>query len=65
MKPNWVLSDEQCSIRFRKVRKDKSVNKKASEMQREGTNSVEKETVVKEEQTSVDHGRLATNDYYV
>ena len=47
------------------MRKDKSVNKKASEMQREGTNSVEKETVVKEEQTSVDHGRLATNDYYV
>lgn len=56
MKPNWVLSDEQCSIRFRKVRKDKSVNKKASEMQREGTNSVEKETVVKEEHPTIDHG---------
>ena len=49
MKPNWVLSDEQCNIRFRKVRKDKSVNK-ANEMQREGTNSIEIENVVKEDQ---------------
>ena len=23
MKPNWVLSDEQCTIRFRKVRQEK------------------------------------------
>ena len=55
MKPNWVLSDEQCNIRFRKVRKDKSVNK-ANEMQREGTNSNEIEHVVKEEHPSVDQG---------
>lgn len=57
MKPNWVLSDEQCNIRFRKVRKDKSVNK-ANEMQREGTNSIEIEHVVKEEHPSVDQGLL-------
>ena len=57
MKPNWVLSDEQCNIRFRKVRKDKSVNK-ANEMQREGTNCVEKETVVKEEHPAIDQGNL-------
>ena len=25
MKPNWVLSDEQCSIRFRKVRREEQV----------------------------------------
>ena len=24
MKPNWVLSDEQCTIRFRKVRQEKT-----------------------------------------
>ena len=55
MKPNWVLSDEQCNIRFRKVRKDKSVNK-ANEMQREGTNSIEIENVVKEEHPLIDQG---------
>ena len=43
MKPNWVLSDEQCNIRFRRVRKEKGVGKadeiasKADEMAREGT----------------------------
>ena len=57
MKPNWVLSDEQCNIRFRKVRKDKSVNK-ANEMQREGTNYVEMETVVKKELPPVDQGKF-------
>jgi len=57
MKPNWVLSDEQCNIRFRKVRKDKSVNK-ANEMQREGTNSIEIENVVKEEHPPIDQGLL-------
>ena len=25
MKQNWVLSDEQCSIRFRKVRREEAV----------------------------------------
>eukprot|EP00092_Neocalanus_flemingeri_P031382 GFUD01034085.1.p1 GENE.GFUD01034085.1~~GFUD01034085.1.p1 ORF type:complete len:382 (-),score=87.00 GFUD01034085.1:134-1279(-) len=55
MKANWVLSDEQCNIRFRKVRKDKSINK-ANSMLREGTNSIEKETVVKEEHPAIDKG---------
>jgi len=52
MKPNWVLSDEQCNIRFRKVRKEKLVNK-ANEMQREGTNCIEVELVIKEEKTEI------------
>eukprot|EP00092_Neocalanus_flemingeri_P037047 GFUD01040332.1.p1 GENE.GFUD01040332.1~~GFUD01040332.1.p1 ORF type:complete len:624 (-),score=130.43 GFUD01040332.1:77-1948(-) len=55
MKPNWVLSDEQCNIRFRKVRKDKSVNN-ANDMPREGTNSIEIKTVVKEECPAVSKG---------
>eukprot|EP00092_Neocalanus_flemingeri_P037049 GFUD01040334.1.p1 GENE.GFUD01040334.1~~GFUD01040334.1.p1 ORF type:complete len:598 (-),score=135.07 GFUD01040334.1:77-1870(-) len=55
MKANWVLSDEQCNIRFRKVRKDKSVNN-ANDMPREGTNSIEIKTVVKEECPAVSKG---------
>ena len=27
MKPNWVLSDEQCNIRFRRVRQEKELAK--------------------------------------
>lgn len=34
MKPNWVLSDEQCTIRFRKVRQEKT-NKVELEIEEE------------------------------
>ena len=34
MKPNWVLSDEQCTIRFRKVRQEK-VNEKELDIEEE------------------------------
>ena len=52
MKPNWVLSDEQCNIRFRKGRKEKTVDK-ANTMQREGTNFIEVQSEVKEEKIDV------------
>lgn len=32
MKPNWVLSDEQCNIRFRKVRKEKTNTEEEEEV---------------------------------
>jgi len=52
MKPNWVLSDEQCNIRFRKGRKEKTVDK-ANTMQREGTNFIEVQSELKEEKIDV------------
>ena len=43
MKPNWVLSDEQCTIRFRKVRQEK-VNEKELDIEEEELLTVKKET---------------------
>jgi len=59
MKPNWVLSDEQCNIRFRNVRKDGGVKEKGK-MSREGTGAPSDpiDIVVKEENVEVDKGLL-------
>ena len=55
MKPNWVLSDEQCNIRFRNMRKEKNSNVD-KKMQREGTSSEEFKIEIKEESASPDQG---------
>ena len=55
MKPNWVLSDEQCNIRFRNMRKEKNSNVD-KQMQREGTSSEEFKIEIKEESASPDQG---------
>jgi len=59
MKPNWVLSDEQCNIRFRNVRKEGSKEKNAK-MAREGIESPTDtmDIVVKEENVEIDKGLL-------
>jgi len=51
MKPNWVLSDEQCNIRFRNVRKEAAKDKSnpASDMAK---------AVIKEEVVEVSKGLL-------
>ena len=43
MKPNWVLSDEQCTIRFRKVRQEK-INEVELDIEEEEILTVKKET---------------------
>jgi len=58
MKPNWVLSDEQCNIRFRNVRKD-GVKDGKGKTAREGSVSDPIDIqIVKEETIEVDKGLL-------
>merc|ERR1719228_2059157 len=58
MKPNWVLSDEQCNIRFRNVRKD-GVKDGKGKMAREGSVSDPIDIqIVKEENIEIDKGLL-------
>jgi len=59
MKPNWVLSDEQCNIRFRNVRKE-GTKEKSAKMAREGieTPTDTMDIVVKEENVEIDKGLL-------
>jgi len=55
MKPNWVLSDEQCNIRFRNMRKEKNVSKDKN-THREGFHGDEIEMSIKKENPEVDQG---------
>jgi len=57
MKPNWVLSDEQCNIRFRNVRKE-GIKDGKGKMSREGSASDPIDIVVKEENVEIDKGLL-------
>lgn len=50
MKPNWVLSDEQCNIRFRRVRQEKGALKEVKQEVEEASDMVIK--IKKEQQTS-------------
>ena len=56
MKPNWVLSDEQCNIRFRNMRKEKNVSKDKN-THREGFHGDEIEMSIKKENPEVDQGK--------
>ena len=60
MKPNWVLSDEQCNIRFRRVRQEKGadkevkVKKEVEELSRDSSGNINQDEVIviKREQES-------------
>ena len=49
MKPNWVLSDEQCNIRFRRIRQERGALK---EVKQEVEEAPELLTEIKRELTS-------------
>ena len=57
MKPNWVLSDEQCKIRFRRIRQEKGALK---EMKQELEEAPEILTEIKREQQT---SPVATSKY--
>ena len=57
MKPNWVLSDEQCNIRFRRIRQEKGALK---EMKQELEEAPEILTEIKREQQT---SPVATSKY--
>lgn len=57
MKPNWVLSDEQCNIRFRNVRKEGGAKEKP-QGSGQTKESLESSVVVKEEALDLDKGLL-------
>ena len=50
MKPNWVLSDEQCNIRFRRVRQEKGALKEVKQEVKEASDMIIE--IKKEQQTS-------------
>ena len=57
MKPNWVLSDEQCNIRFRAIRQKKGTLK---EVKQEVEEAPEVITQIKREQQT---SPVATSKY--
>ena len=57
MKPNWVLSDEQCNIRFRRIRQEKGALK---EVKQELEEAPEILTEIKREQQT---SPVATSKY--
>ena len=63
MKPNWVLSDEQCTIRFRKVRQEK-VNEKELDIEEEVL-TVKKEPSAVEKSKFKNSLRLSKENLYV
>ena len=54
MKPNWVLSDEQCTIRFRKVRQEK-INEKELDTE-------EEVLTVKKEPSAVEKSKFSEDE---
>ena len=52
MKPNWVLSDEQCNIRFRRVRQEKGkdnevkVKQEVEELSRDNSRNINQDDVI-------------------
>ena len=56
MKPNWVLSDEQCTIRFRKVRQEK-INEQELDIEEEVL-AVKKEPSAVEKSKFMDEQRF-------